>query len=82
MAICDRAIAAGSDHIALLHFNRAIALEDLPDRDRDAQQAYQRSLELDPTLADAHYNLARLHEKLGHQQAALRHFSAYRRLQR
>ena len=82
LAVADRAIAAGGERTALLHFNRAIALEDLPGRDVDSQQAYLRCLELDPMLADAHYNLARLHEKHGHKQAALRHFSAYRRLQR
>ncbi|MEO8280185.1 MAG: tetratricopeptide repeat protein [Ideonella sp.] len=82
LAVCDQAVAAGGDGSALLHFNRAIALEDLPRREHDALRAYQRSLELDPALADAHYNLGRLHEKHGRKQAALRHFSAYRRLQR
>lgn len=83
LAVCNQAIAtaAGPD-TALLHFNRAIALEDLPGGEAEALRAYQRSLELDPRLADAHYNLARLHEKAGRKQAALRHFSAYRRLQR
>ncbi len=64
----------------LLHFNRAIALEDLH-RDRDALASYERCLELAPLLADAHYNAARLHEKLGEAQSALRHYSAFRRLQ-
>ena len=35
---------------------------------------------LDPTLADAHHNAAMLLEKLGNEQAALRHYSACRRL--
>lgn len=66
---------------ALLHFNRAIALEDLG-RDGDALASYQRCLALEPALADAHFNAARLHEKLGDARSALRHWSAYRRLQR
>jgi tetratricopeptide (TPR) repeat protein len=64
----------------LLHFNRAVALED-QQREREALAAYERCLALDPALADAHYNAARLHEQLGQPQRALRHYSAYRRLQ-
>jgi len=49
--------------------------------------ALQRShaaalVELAPDFADAHFNAARLYEQLGRGQLALRHFSAYRRLQR
>ena len=66
---------------ALLHFNAAIALED-QQRHREALSRYERCLVLEPDLADAHFNAARLHEKLGQTQAALRHYSAYRRLQR
>jgi tetratricopeptide (TPR) repeat protein len=65
---------------ALLHFNRAVALEDLQ-REREALAGYERCLALAPELADAHYNAARLHEQLGQTQRALRHYSAYRRLQ-
>jgi len=66
---------------ALFHFNRAVALEDL-ERLPEAAASYETSLALDPTLADAHYNLGRLREQLGDKRGALRHFSAYRRLQR
>ena len=66
---------------ALLHFNRAVALED-QGRLVDALAAYNASLQLDPDLADAHYNAARLHEQLGDAKNAVRHFSAYRRLER
>ena len=66
---------------ALLHFNRAVALDHL-ERLAEAAASYERSLALDPTLADAHYNLGRLREQLGDKRGALRHFSAYRRLQR
>ena len=66
---------------ALLHFNRAVALED-QGRPMEALAAYNASLQLQPELADAHYNAARLHEQLGDAKNAVRHFSAYRRLER
>jgi tetratricopeptide (TPR) repeat protein len=65
---------------ALVHFNRAVALDHL-ERLPEAAVSYEQSLALDPTLADAHYNLGRLREQLGDKRGALRHFSAYRRLQ-
>jgi len=64
----------------LLHFNRAIALEDRHQH-TEALRSYEQCLALAPDLADAHYNAARLHELLGHAQAAVKHYSAYRRLQ-
>jgi tetratricopeptide (TPR) repeat protein len=79
LALCDQALAQHADE-PLLDFNRAVALEDLH-RDRDAAQGYERCLQRAPDFADAHYNLARLREKLGEPQAALRHYNAYRRLQ-
>ncbi len=66
---------------ALVHYNRAVALED-QQRPSEAIASYERALALDPTLADAHYNIGRLQEVLGDARGALRHFSAYRRLQR
>lgn len=66
---------------ALLHFNRAVAMDQL-DRLDEAAAGYERSLALDPSLADAHYNLAQLHQQAGDARGALRHYSAYRRLQR
>jgi len=66
---------------ALLYYNRAVALEDQR-RPGEAITNYERALELDPALADAHYNIGRLQEELGDARGALRHFSAYRRLQR
>jgi len=65
----------------LIHFNHAIALEDQQRPDR-AAAAYRRALELDGQFADAHYNLGMLLERQGDGQGALRHFNAYRRLQR
>jgi tetratricopeptide (TPR) repeat protein len=70
----------GQASSALLQFNLGVALDHL-DRAGEAEAAYARSLELDPTLADAHYNLGRLREQLGDARGALRHFNAYRRLQ-
>jgi tetratricopeptide (TPR) repeat protein len=64
---------------ALLHFNRAVALEELKLYDA-AAAAYERCIELDPTHADAHFNLARLSEIRGDKQGLVRHLSAYRRL--
>jgi tetratricopeptide (TPR) repeat protein len=66
---------------ALIHFNRGVALDHL-EHLPEAAVSYECSLALDPALADAHYNLGRLREQLGDKRAALRHFSAYRRLQR
>ncbi|HEX6020286.1 MAG TPA: tetratricopeptide repeat protein [Burkholderiaceae bacterium] len=64
-----------------LHYNRALALEDLH-RPGDALAAYDACLRRAPDFADAHFNAARLAEQLGKDQLALRHFSAYRRLER
>src|SRR5712692_5162764 len=50
-------------------FNLGIALE-----------AYRAALSADPGLADAHYNVGRLYDRVGKRAAALRHLGAYRRL--
>jgi tetratricopeptide (TPR) repeat protein len=80
VALYDEALRRKPDE-ALLHFNRAVALED-QGRPMEALAAYNASLQLQPDLADAHYNAARLHEQLGDAKNAVRHFSAYRRLER
>jgi tetratricopeptide (TPR) repeat protein len=64
---------------ALLAFNLAVLLEDL-EREAEAASTYRNALALDPSLADAHFNLARLLERAGHPKDALRHLLAYRRL--
>jgi tetratricopeptide (TPR) repeat protein len=51
-------------------------------RTEAALASYESCMRLDPALADAHYNAARLHEQLGHATQAIRHYSEYRRLQR
>jgi len=76
----DRALATVG-HDPLIHFNHAIALEDVH-RLEEACAAYGRALALDRRCADAHFNLGVLLETQGDSQGALRHFSAYRRLTR
>ncbi len=78
--LCDEALVH-CPASSLIHFNRGVALDHL-ERLLEAMVSYERSLALDPTLADAHYNLGRLQEQVGDQRGAVRHFSAYRRLQR
>ena len=80
VALYDEALKRKPDE-ALLHFNRAVALED-QGRWVESLASYNASLQLAPDLADAHYNAARLHEQLGDAKNAVRHFSAYRRLER
>jgi tetratricopeptide (TPR) repeat protein len=63
----------------LLAFNLAVLLEDL-NREPDAIAAYREALALDPQLADAHFNLARLYERARDPKASLRHLLAYRRM--
>jgi tetratricopeptide (TPR) repeat protein len=45
---------------------------------RDRIDLYGRAILLDPRHAEAHYNLARLHERAGRADQALRHLSDYR----
>jgi tetratricopeptide (TPR) repeat protein len=80
LQVCELALERHPDE-PLLHFNRAVALEDLG-KLQSALDSYERCLVLDPSMADAHFNAARIHEALGHEQQALKHFSAYRRLAR
>lgn len=77
LKVADEALARHPDE-PLLHFNRAIALEDRG-RDAEAAAAYERCLALSPGENDAHYNAAQVYERLGDAQRALRHLNAYRR---
>jgi tetratricopeptide (TPR) repeat protein len=64
---------------AILLFNLGVLLEDLH-REAEAVAAYREALVHDPGMADAHFNLALLHERAGEAQAAFRHLLSYRRL--
>lgn len=75
---CREAIeACGRDPVLL--YNYGVLLEDM-DRKPDAIRAYEAALLGDPAMADGHYNLALLYEKLGKPKEAIRHMSQYRRL--
>ena len=72
-----RALEVRSDPTAA--FNLGLALDDLQ-QPAEATSAYQRALELDPRMADAHFNLSELLERTGDRAGALRHMIAYREL--
>jgi tetratricopeptide (TPR) repeat protein len=63
----------------VLFFNLGVVLEDLGKID-DAIDAYQAAITEDPSMADGHFNLARLYEAQGKEQHAIRHLGQYRRL--
>jgi tetratricopeptide (TPR) repeat protein len=48
----------------------------------DAASAYKTAIQLAPTYADAHYNLALAYERLREPRRALRHWTAYVKLDR
>jgi tetratricopeptide (TPR) repeat protein len=56
-----------------------VLLDDM-DRKTQAMEAYEAALRGDPGLAECHYNLALLCEKLGKPKEAIRHMSRYRTL--
>jgi tetratricopeptide (TPR) repeat protein len=72
-------VVGGNHPIAA--FNLGLALEDV-DRNRAAADAYELAILADPDFADAHYNLARVHERLGDRVSALRCLKSYRSLTR
>jgi tetratricopeptide (TPR) repeat protein len=74
-----RAAEAHYRHALAAAFNLGVALEDLG-RLQDALEAYDQAIANDARFADAHYNAARIEERLGDQPAALRHWSSYRKL--
>lgn len=78
-AYTDALSACGAE--PLLLFNFGVLLEDLGHKDA-AVEAYSAALEVDPALADAHYNLALLYESGKKPKEALRHMAQYRRLAR
>ena len=73
------AALARSPADAVIHFNLALAFEDLSGPGPAAAH-YEQAIELDPEFADAHFNLARVCEGLGRAEDALRHYHAYKKL--
>jgi tetratricopeptide (TPR) repeat protein len=69
----------GEDPVLL--YNLAILLDDMGHLDQSAQ-IYAVAIRHDPSMADAHYNLALVCEQLGRSRDAIRHMSHYRRLVR
>jgi len=78
-AYTDAVTTCGAD--PLLLFNLGVLLEDM-ERGSEAIEAYRAALDGDPKLADGHYNLALLYERLKQPKEALRHMAQYRRLVR
>lgn len=77
-----------ADSVALYWFNLGVVVEDRA-RTAEAIACYERALAIDPDLADAHYNLARLYELTSRQaddallmRRAVRHLTQYRSLAR
>ncbi|HVF35035.1 MAG TPA: tetratricopeptide repeat protein [Candidatus Saccharimonadia bacterium] len=66
---------------AVLWFNLGVVLEDRGHA-LDSAEAYRASIDADPRLADAHYNLALVYESLDRPRDAIRHMASYRRLTR
>jgi tetratricopeptide (TPR) repeat protein len=60
-------------------YNLGVVCEDT-DRANEALVCYEHAVGADPTLADAHYNLAILYERIGRRRDALRHLAIYKRL--
>jgi DNA-binding transcriptional MerR regulator len=67
--------ACGDDPVLL--FNLGVLLDDMG-RWTEAMDAYAAALRADPALADGHYNLAILCEKLRKPKDAIRHMARYR----
>ncbi len=77
-ALYRRATEADPEY-ALAFFDLGNVLDEQM-RLSEAVGAYERALELVPQYADAHYNLALAYERLGETRKALRHWTAYTRL--
>jgi len=60
-------------------YNLGVLLEDTG-RSSEAIESYLAAIALDPGLADAHYNLARLYEMAGNGPHMIRHLRQYRTL--
>ena len=77
-AEAEKIYRAATEPDGTVLFNLAVLLED-SGREEEALQVYRQALEIDPGLADAHFNLARLHERAGNRRESFRHLLAYKR---
>ena len=73
-----QAVSADPEY-ALAFFDLGNVLDEQQRMD-EAIEAYQRALALVPQYADAHYNLALAYERVHEPRKALRHWTAYARL--
>lgn len=73
-----RAIACDSSYL-LGYFNLGNVLEELG-MIEESVEAYCKAIDLSPSYADAHYNLALLCERRGQNRRALFHWQSYLRL--
>ena len=64
---------------ALAYFDLGNVLDETG-RVKDAIQTYKTALQLAPTYADAHYNLALAYEKIREPRKALKHWQSYVKL--
>ena len=62
-------------------FNLGVVLEDRGNAG-SAIECYKLSIDTDPTIAEAHYNLARLYVKQSDETQAIRHYARYKSLMR
>ncbi len=78
LEVVDQALGWCSD-VALLQLQAGRVLS-AAGRSAQAIDAHHRALALDPTLADAHYELGLLYEEIGEPRRSARHFRAYSRV--
>ena len=76
--LADVELAGQLDHRPEIGRGSKIPVQPRPRR----QQLDGEAVRLDPRVADVHFNLARLDQQKGDQQAALRHVSRFRALTR
>ncbi len=76
---CYRCALDARSGDAIAAFNLGLILQ-TRGRVHEAIAAFEQALIADPQCADAHYNAARLYERLGQETAALRHLRAFKKL--
>jgi tetratricopeptide (TPR) repeat protein len=75
----DREVIKACGNDPLLLYNLGVLLDDM-ERKAEAIETYEAALRGDPGLADCHYNLALLYERLKRPKDAIRHMARYRAL--